>query len=76
MGGYAGQPWQQAGCVVKAGVVEPPIKDGSSVLGGVEFQLLRCVAQLGYVVLTALGELPQSAYAGSHDGCCDDEILP
>lgn len=36
-GGYAGQPRQQAGCVVKAGVVEPPVENGGSVVGAAQF---------------------------------------
>ena len=32
---------------MEAGVVQPPIEDGSWSVCGVEFQLLSCVAQCG-----------------------------
>jgi hypothetical protein len=44
--GEARQPGERRETVVEAGVVEPPSKDGSSVVCGVELQLLSCVAQL------------------------------
>ena len=40
---------------VEAGVVQPPIKDGSSVACRVEFQLMSCVAQFGQRVRIVTG---------------------
>jgi hypothetical protein len=52
---------------VEAGVVEPPIKDGSSVVRRVEFQLLSRVAQFGQWV-RIVGH--QQEQAGTKSGPC------
>jgi hypothetical protein len=50
--GNAWQPRERRGIVVEAGVVQPPIQDGSSVAGRGQFQPLSYVAQLGQRVRT------------------------